>query len=247
MSRSPSPSRSTGSAVFGQHVLGPARIGKRIAADREKRDRLRFLRGARGILRSLVSRNDLEGAVAVEILEEHANERAAIGGRGRDDPRPVRLPRTGGRIFEVDQVCELACGNDIEKTVAVDIPYSDVFGGAGFGTLGKRYELPSVGIGAAVGNANMPFGNSVVLIVGFVYRDDVQEAVAIEIGYDEAVAAPELNAADRFVVDEMLTPGDVLAVRGSSCRELPSEGLSDAPGAGLILVRACAAADDYCR
>ena len=118
---------------------------------------------------------------------------------------------------------QLARGDDVQVAIAVQIADRDVFGRARFLTLGQRHQLPSIRIGAAEGDTDVAFGHAIVLIVRLVHGDDVQVAVPVEIGHDQPVAAAQLDSADSLVIDQVLAPGDVGAVRGPCLRrgEMP--------------------------
>ena len=200
-----------------QHVLHPGRVLERVTGEREERDFLRLLPRAGGVLSALVRRDHLGPTVAVQIREEHSDERAAVARNGGDVPPPCRGGAGGTRagILEIDKVRELARGDDIEPAVAVQVRDRDVFGRTRLGAFDERDGIPDGGISRAECHAHVPFRRAVVLIVRLVRRDDVEMAVSVEVGHDETVAAAQRDTGRHLVVDQVLAPRDICAAGGA--------------------------------
>ena len=177
----------------------------------------------RRVLGAFVRRYDLWPAVAVQIRQEHADERAAIARVARDQAVPARRSHRAAGVLEINEVRELARDDDVRKAVAVDVADRDVFGRTCLGPFREGHERPDGRVGAAEGDADVPFGRAVVDVVGLVHGNDVREAVAVEIGDDEAVAAAQRHAREELVVDAMLAPGDVPAVGRERRRRLSAQ------------------------
>ena len=97
-----------------------------------------------------------------------------------------------------------------------------------------------IGIGAAEGEPDVALADVAVLGVRLVNRDDVEVAVAVEVGHLESVAAADRHARGRHVVDDVLAPGDPLAVRGLGA----GRGVGDEVGGGGL--GRLAGRQDYC-
>ena len=173
------------------------------------------------VLRPLVRGDHLRPAVAVEVAGEHPDVGAAVLGHRRDHPRPVAAAQGRGRllggragVLEVDEMGQLAGGDDVEIAVAVEVRDRHVLGRRGFVALGEGGQAPGGRIGAAEGEPDVALADVAVLGVRLVNRDDVEVAVAVEVGHLEPVAAADRHAADRHVVDDVLAPGDPPAVGG---------------------------------
>ena len=201
-------------------VLDPV-AGERVGGGVEPGDRV-FLRGlAVRVLRPLVRGDDFRPAVAVEVAGEHPDVGAAVLRHRRDHPWPFAAPQGGRRLFrggagvlEVDEVGQLAGGHDVEIAVAVEVGDGDVLGGRGLVPLGEGCQMPHGGVGAAEGEPDVALADVAVLGVRLVDGDDVDVAVAVEVGHLESVTAADRHAADGDVVDDVLAPGDPLAVGG---------------------------------
>ena len=80
----------------------------------------------------------------------------------------------------------LVGGHQIGPSVAVEIADRDILDRADDVSVSDRGQHPGVGIGAAEGDAQ------VVRIL--VHRDDIEKAVAVDIGHLQAIAATDRHA-----------------------------------------------------
>ena len=201
-------------------VLGPL-AGERVGRGVEPGDRVPGGASPIRVLRPLVRCDDFRPTVAVEVAGEHADVRAPILRDRRNHPRPVAATQGGGRLFrlgagvlEVDQVGQLAGGNDVQIAVAVEVGDGDILGSGGLRPLGEGRQNPGVGVAGAEGEPDVTRPFVAVLGIRLVDGDDVEVAVAVEIGHLESVAAADRDARGLHVVDDVFAPGDPLAVRG---------------------------------
>jgi hypothetical protein len=101
--------------------------------------------------------------VTVEVGEEYSYERTPVQRHTRLQPLPsVRNADIPSRVFEIDQMRQLAGCNDVEKAIAVDIADCNILSCTGIGAFCEGYQLPDVGIGRTKCDTNMPFSRAVL-------------------------------------------------------------------------------------
>ena len=117
---------------------------------------------------------------------------------------------------------ELRRHHDVEVSVAVDVGDGGVLGRRRVRSLGDGDVRPPVGVRGAEGDSHVALGvrhvvgvrhARVVLAVRLVHRHDVLVAVVVEVGHHEAVAAAQAEPGGGGLVDDVLAPTDVAAVR----------------------------------
>ena len=148
---------------------------------------------------------------------------------------------------------QLGGHQDVHEPVAIHIGHGGIFGRRSIQPLGHGNVVPLRRVGAAKGDAHMPFGRGheagrevrrVVTGVGFVHRHNVHKPVPVDVGHHQAIAPAEHKVEHGGVIHQMLAPADVAAVAGGGLGKLVAHALRQQrvtqPRAGQGQPQACA-------
>ena len=221
-----------------QHlVLHPGVAVERVVGKGEPRHRVLVRRAGRRVLPALVRGQHLGTSIRIEVAQEDPDVRPAVVRDGRDHAFPALGPARRAGVLEVDEVREFAGNDHVGIAVAVHVADGHVFRRAGLLALGERVEIPDVRVRRPVGDPDMAVRHAVVGDVRFVDGDDVEVAVTVEIRHLQAIAAPDGDAAQREVVDDVLAPGNVRPVGGPGASRGIGDGDRRFDGAGVRAAR----------
>ena len=180
------------------------------------------------VLPALIGRDRLGLAVTIQVRKEDSNKRPSVQTDGEDEPIPPRRSCViATRVLEIDEVRQFAGDDDVRVAVAIDVGDIGVLGCCCLTSFRESREGPLIGVFRAERQPDIPVSDVVVLSlvafsrgrVGLMNRDDVHDPVAVEVTARQAVAPIDGDAADGYVIDDVLPPGNIGAIRGLGGRE----------------------------
>ena len=220
-------------------MLDPRRRVERVSGDLEPRNGVQLFCVESRVLPALVGRHRFGRAVAVEVCKEDADIRPTVQRHWKDESIPRRCPCVFSRVLKIDKVRQFAGCDDVRVAVAVDVGDIGVLGCCRVRSFRESRECPTVRIFRAERQPDVPVSDVVVLTavafspgrVGLMHRDDVHNPIEVEVTAGQAVAPIDGDAADGDIIDDVLPPGNIGAIRGLGDREgFADSGCFQVPG-----------------